>query len=299
MSAGSPSSPCRAGWVTPREGLVAELLEAGNADDVPEIVEAEHALELVDLLLLDPQGGDEPLAQPGIEPARELEADHLAEAATADLLLDGAAHVIRLIGDVVVGVAGDAEERVADDLHAREEGAEVAGDDLLHGDEADPVRQRDEAPQELLRDLDAGEDVAVLLGVAKDDEQAQREVRDVGEGPAHAEHQRRQRRKHLAAEERIELAPIVGRGLLVGDDPDPVLGHRRTELPLEAVLEPDALADHLLADRGDLLGGAHPVGATPLDPRIDLLVQAGNADHEELVQVRLPDRTELEPLEQR
>ena len=88
--------------------------------------------------------------------------------------------------------------------------AEVARDDLLHGDEADPVRQRDEAPQQLLRDLDAGEDLALLLGVAEDDEQAQREVRDVGKGPAHAEHQRRQRREHLPVEERIELAPVVG-----------------------------------------------------------------------------------------
>ena len=44
------------------EGLVAELLEAGNPDDVPEVVDAEHAVELVDLLLVDPQRGDETLA---------------------------------------------------------------------------------------------------------------------------------------------------------------------------------------------------------------------------------------------
>ena len=58
--------------------------------------------------------------------SRDLEADHLAEAAAAHLLLDGLEQVVGLVGDVVVGVAGDPEERVVDDLHPREEVARLA-----------------------------------------------------------------------------------------------------------------------------------------------------------------------------
>ncbi len=284
----------------PGEGTVAQLGEAGDADDVPEVVHAEDAVDLVDLLVADLEGGHEPVAEARLEAAGELEPDHLAEAAAADLVLDRLPDVVGLVGDVVVGVAGDAEEGVAEDLHPREERLQVAGDHLLHGDEADPVRERHEAPQQLLRHLDPGEDLALdRLRVAEHDEQAQREVGDVGEGPAHAEHQRRQGREDLPVEEQIELATIVGGGLLVGDDPDPVLAERGAQLLLEAGRQALPLLDDLLAHRLDLLGGAHPVGATTLDRGLDLVVEAGDADHEELVQVRLVDRAELDPLEQR
>ena len=114
---------------------------------------------------------DQLLAQPRLHVRRDLEPDHLAEAAAADLLLDRQQQVVGLVGDVVVGVPGDAEERVVDDLHPREEVVEVGGDHVLERDEGEAVADREEAAQQLLRHLDAGGDLLVLLGVAEQDPQ--------------------------------------------------------------------------------------------------------------------------------
>ena len=59
----------------------------------------------------------------------------LAEAAAAQLGLDGLEQVVGLVGDLEVGVARDAEHAAVDDLHAREQRVEVGGDDLLERDE--------------------------------------------------------------------------------------------------------------------------------------------------------------------
>ena len=60
-----------------------------------------------------------------------------------------------------------------------------------------------------------------------------------------------------------------------------------------------ALGEHPLADRVDLVVRAHAVGAARIDPRLELVVKVRHPHHEELVQVRLPDRAELDPLQQR
>ncbi len=58
----------------------------------------------------------------------------------------------------------------------------------------------------------------------------------------------------------------------------------------------------LLADRRrdplEGLGRGQAVGPAGVDPRVDLVVHARDADHEELVEVRAVDREELEPLHQ-
>ena len=161
-----------------------------------------------------------------------------------------------------------------------------------------PLAERQEAAEELLRHLDPREDVGVLLGVAKRDGEAQREVRDVRERPAEADHERGQSREHLALEEVRELlALLVGR-LGDGQDPDAALlelGAHRLERGAHAL----ALLEHALRDRLDLRGDAHAVGALGLAPRLARVLEVRDAHHEELVQVRLPDRAELDALEQR
>ena len=67
--------------------------------------------------------------------ALDLEPHDLAEAALAELLLDGQQQVVRLVLlDRDVGVAGHPEQVVVADLHAREQRVEVGGDDLLDQD---------------------------------------------------------------------------------------------------------------------------------------------------------------------
>ena len=56
--------------------------------------------------------------------------------------LDRLEQVVGLVLELEVGVAGDAERVVREDLHAREQRVEVRGDDLLERDEALAVGQR-------------------------------------------------------------------------------------------------------------------------------------------------------------
>ena len=58
----------------------------------------------------------------------------------------------------------------------------------------------------------------------------------------------------------------------------------------------DGTASRMRVDR---LARRAPVGARRVDAGVDLVVQAGDADHEELVEVRGVDREELHALEQR
>jgi hypothetical protein len=54
---------------------------------------------------------------------------------------------------------------------------------------------------------------------------------------------------------------------------------------------------HELGDLVDSRGRRAPVGRACLDPGVNLVVQAGHADHEELVEVAGVDRQELHALE--
>ena len=102
-----------------RPRRVAQLAEAGQLDDLPEVGEVEQALDLVDLPLLDAQALRERLAQLVAHVGVDLEAHDLAEAAAAQLGLDGLEQVVGLVGDLEVGVARHAEDAAVDDLHAR------------------------------------------------------------------------------------------------------------------------------------------------------------------------------------
>ncbi len=278
---------------------VAQLAEALDRVDVSEIVEPEQPGALVDLNRIDLHRLDQLVAQARLHLRGDLEPDHLAEAPAADLLLHSEKQVVRLIGDVVVRVASDTEHGLVDDLHSREEVVEVGGDHVLEWDEGEAVADREEAAQQLLRHLDPGGNLLVLLRVAEQDTPVEREVRDVREGTASPDHQRRECREDLAGEEVFHLLPLLRIRIIQGDDPDAVLGEGRSDLLGEAAAEAVAELDRPLAIQLDYVGRRHCVGAAGIDLRLHLVVEAGHADHEELVEVVLVDRREVDALEQR
>ena len=163
-----------------------------------------------------------------------------------------------------------------------------------------PVADRHEARQHLLRDLHARERLHVGDRVAHDHAERQRQVRDVRERPPEADGERRQHREDLAPEALVEAlavargrprrsgrsgsrarpAPGAGRG------PGSATGARRARGPT-------------VADLLDRLARRAPVLQRLLDARVDLVVQARDADHEELVEVGRVDGAELHPLQQR
>jgi hypothetical protein len=188
---------------------------------------------------------------------------------------------------------------VVDDLHAREQRVEVLGDQVLERHERLAVADRHEARQHLLRHLHARERLQPADRVAHDDAEREREVGDVGERPSQPDRQRRQDREDLAAEALVERRSLLVRDVADADDPDPVLGQLGPQLAVEhRALAGDVLA-HRLPDRVDRLARRAPVLQRRLDPGVDLVVQARDADHEELVEVGGDDRAELHALEQR
>ncbi len=185
-------------------------------------------------------------------------------------------------------------------LHPREQGAEVGRDQRVERDEGvAAVADREEAPQELLRHLHPGEDLVVLLRVAKHDGEREREVGDVRKRASAPDHQRGEDREHLALEELLELLALDLGRLLGRDHADSVLGERRAQVALNGAADALALVEDPLADRRQGLRRQHPVGGLGLSAGLNQVLEVGDPDHEHLVQVRLPDGRELGPLEQR
>jgi hypothetical protein len=175
----------------------------------------------------------------------DLDAHDLAEAPAAQLVLDRLQQVVGLVGDREVGVAGDAEDRAVDDLHAREELVEVLLDQLLERHERAPVGERDEARQHLRRHLHAREHLRVADRVVDDDAEREREVRDVRERAPEPDRQRREDREDLAPEALVEALALVGGDVVEVDDADAVLGQRRADVLLQHARH----AVHVLATR--------------------------------------------------
>ncbi len=177
----------------------------------------------------------------------------------------------------------------------------MAGDDVLerNQEELAAVLERHEARQDLSRDLDAREDDVAVERVAHQYGEAQREVRDVREGPAGRDRERREGREYRALEVDRELVLVGGVELVDRDEPNPLGGQRGANVAFEAGGQARALFERADADRRDRLGRRHAVLARLLETGVDLVTQAGDPHHVELVEVRCVDRAELDALQQR
>ena len=203
------------GWRDATCGRVPQLAEAAQRGHVPEVGHVEQAVDLVELALVDLQRVAQPFAKPRAHPAVDLEPDHLAEAAAAELLLHRLKKVVGLVGDVVVGVAGDPEEGIVGHLHAREERLQVGGDQVLERDQRRArLADRDEPPEQLLRHLDPSDHLGSLVRIAERHCQAQRQVRDVGKRAPEADRKGSQRREDALLERPVELHALAGAGAL-------------------------------------------------------------------------------------
>ena len=160
--------------------------------------------------------------------ALDLEADRLAEAAPAKLLLDGQEEVVRLVLlDRQVGVASDPEQVRLEDLHAAEQEVEVGLDDLVEQHEGQR-RDLDEAGQDLGH-LDPGEPALAVLRVAHPDRDREAERADVRERVPGIDREGRQDREDLVDEALAQALVMVG-DLAVVEDRDALFGQLVAEL---------------------------------------------------------------------
>ena len=158
----------KGGALTGVHGSLAQLLEALEAVDLPQVGQVEQPLDVDHLVLLDLELLDQELAQVAVDRGVHLQPHDLAEAALAQLVLHRAQQVVGLVGDLEVGVAGHAEEGVAQQLHPGEQRVEVARDHGLERHEG-VLAEVDEARQHLLGHLHAREQLGVGHRVAQPD----------------------------------------------------------------------------------------------------------------------------------
>ena len=270
---------------------VGDLVQSAQIDRTPDAVDrAGGQLEL-------PQQQFEQLLRHRVG---HLEADRPLEAAAAQLHLHRDQQVLGvLVVEGEVGVAGDPEGVVLQQLHAREEHVEMGGDDVLEGDEPVGPLGGGNPPGEGVGDLHPGEATLGVDGVAHQHGQVQRQVRDEREGVAGVDGQRGEHREDPLLEVLAEMVALPR--FEVGDREQVDALGRQLGLNL---LEEQALllAAQLrgdLADLAELLGrgvpvegalgelGGHPVG------------EARHADLEELVEVGGEDAQVPGPLQQR
>jgi len=97
----------------------------------------------------------------------------------------------------------------------------------------------------------------------------------------------------------VHARPLLLVAGVAGDHAQALLRELRADSRLPLARVPRGLCRHPLHYLLDRLRGGEAVGTARVDPGLHLVVQAGDAHHEELVLVRRPDGEELGALEQR
>ncbi len=180
------------------EGRVAQLGPV-QARDRPQAAHRQRRLQRIDVFRLHLQVLRQQAHHRLGHLVIDREAHDRAELALAQPFLDRLQQVGRLVLlDFHVGVPDDLEAVALEHLVAGEEQAEVGADDLF---EPDPAMLGDHGhePGQRRRHLDAGKTL-VARGAAHEHGQVEAEVRDVGEGPAGIERQRRDDGQHVVDE---------------------------------------------------------------------------------------------------
>ncbi len=292
-----------------QERLVAQLGAAEHRDRHQRAL-AQRASRFVHVLGVDSdllhQEGADALRRPG----GDLQPHARAEAALADLAVDDRQQVVRLVlEDCHVHVARDPERVAAQDLHAGEQIAEVRRDELLERQELLHVlaslagldaqaRERDEARQ-ALRHLDPRELLLVGVRVARLHRQRQRQVRQERKRVAGIDAQRGQHREDRPPKVPLPQLLRLGVQRLPVAQVDALRRQPGQQVVRQQLRCDVELAPQDVANLGQLLAGAEPVGAGFDHRGLELLVQARDPDHEKFVEVRGEDRQELQALEQR
>ena len=292
-----------------REGRILQLAPV-EARERHEVASAEGPVHLVDLVLGDLELLLEELSHALGRLRGDLETHDRAESAAPHLLLDRREEVGGLVLlDLDVRVARHAEEVRGNDLEAGEELSEVRLDERLEEEilrllgldlllALEELAEREEA-RHGLRHLDARELRLARLRVLHLDGEVQGEVREERERMAGVHGERREDGQDVASE--VGARGFTLRVVQVGprEDRDP----RRRELREEVVHETRDLPPFHFQDggphAGEQIGRRQAVVRRLDDLRGELVEEAGDTDHEELVEVRLADREELQALQQR
>ena len=300
-SGASSSSGCSRGWVTGVHGLSRRSAWPDTRDDVPQVLEVEQPGDLEDVLLLGGQRGGDLLAHgrahrpaPTSTRTTSPKRRRRSSSSTARTRSSASSETVKSASRVT------RKTRVVDDLHAREQrrrgswrSGPRAGRTCARRRPARSAAASPSAPSRARRPP----------------------PRRPGRGRPRRATARGWRCRGTAARARPPAASAPGRSgagsARRAPRAPPRRSRRRRRSGCRARPAPGAARGPAAPPGGrgarapstritvDRLARRAPVLQRRLDPRVDLVVQPGDADHEELVEVRGRDRAELHALEQR
>ena len=235
-----------------------------------------------------------------------LQAHRIAIATAKQLAAQGAGQVFDVLGiHRQVGVTGQAELVAALDLHALEQVIGVGVDHrrqehVVVAGAADVFRHLDDARQQARRRDDGQTGIATEgIDALELDDEVQALVHQQREGVRRVEADGGDDRRDLVAEITAHPGLELGGPEPPADEVDVVLGQRREQRVVEnGVLSLDLLV-HQFADARQRLVRLQAIGAGLFTGEVDLFLQAGDANLEELVEVAGEDQQELQAFEQR
>ena len=222
-----------------------------------------------------------------------LDPHHLGEPAVPDLLLDQAEQVFGLVAvvDLQIGVAGDPERctspRISTPGNSASRLAPItcSSGTKWFGLGSGTHRGR------IFGHLHPGE-ALLAVGAAQHHGEREAEVRDVGEGMAGIDRERRQDREDVGVEVRVDVLAVgAARGRRRRCmDREPVLGQRREHVVHQARGGAGRTSSRTIAEIArELVLGVMPSAVRSTMPAADLLLEAGHAHLEELVEVAAED----------
>jgi hypothetical protein len=232
----------------------------------------------------------------------QLEPDDIAPPPPFQLALDQLQlRASAFVVEFHFGIARQAHHRRLQNRLAGEQWGQVRTNDLLEWQERLAVRTGNpHQPGETCRHLHDGQPMGGFAGGrTQQDGHVQAERRQQRKRPRDVNRQGRQHRQDRLGEKRAERLSLRIAQVGVGEQPDPVGRQRWKEFHRDEPVKSRHEGLRPATNRVKLLGGRQAAEVRRRFTVLDRLLQPGDANHEEFVEVRRGDRGKLDALEQR
>ena len=206
--------------------------------------------------------------------------------------------VVGLVGDGEVGVAGDPEDVVVEDLHPGKSASRWSAMTSSIGTNVSALATGTKRGNISFGTFTRAKVVWPVTGSRTSTAERQRQVGDVRERAARGRRPAASAPGRSGAGSALERAPLLVARRRRGRDADAVLGQRRQQLVRRGSASGARRARPRARGSRRSSRRRAPVRQPRAHTGLDLVLQAGDADHEELVEVRGVDRAELHALQQ-
>src|SRR5262249_50829566 len=231
----------------------------------------------------------------------ELEADDRSAPSALEEGFELAHQIFGLLLDLDLGIANDAEGALPLDHIAREKAGNEKADHLFERDHAGGgrslgTREADEAV-DLVRHADERIHRLAVARARELERDGEAEIRNERERMRRIDRERGQQRENLPEEMIFEPGPFLFRHIRPFDQHDGLPGQHLAKLAPALLLIARQRANRL-PNAGKLFRRGEPVRALDRDAGAQLALEAGNADHEKLIEIVGGNRQEPNELEQ-